>query len=327
LLVAIVQLWLWWAAPEGLGTAAEGLRFVLAQVPAESTDEIIWPIVTGMLAAALPAQLLKGVADSSEIHTVLSGMPHNVTIEMDLALWRLAQHAGAHRRLLRDTPPAELAAQYLRGTLPDIGLAAFLDAYGHRGVAEVDLGVPRWDEDPAPIFAMIANYLRVTDPQQAPDRRFTRAAETAEAALHELVARARRRRPVRGRIAGFLLEARSLAGLREAGKFAGLYRLREMRRQLLLIGADLTGAGRLDQPDDIMFLTVEEVHTAVHQNLDHRDTVASRKAVHRRELRRRTVPVALLSDGTDIGRCRRLPRTAPSRAWRGSARFRPPNHP
>jgi rifampicin phosphotransferase len=93
---------------------------------------------------------------------------------------------------------------------------------------------------------------------------------------------------------------RSLAGLREAGKFAGLYRLREMRRQLLLIGVDLTSTGLLEQPGDIMFLTVDEVHTAVHQSADHRDTVASRKAVHQRELRRKTVPVALLSDGTDI---------------------------
>jgi pyruvate,water dikinase len=219
------------AAPDHLRTAADRLRFVRHLDTADSSDEIIWPIVAGMLAATLPAQLLKGVAGDDEIRTVLGGMPHNVTIEMDLALWRLARGAAGHRRLLLDTPPDELAERYLRGELPDIGLTAFLDTYGHRGAAEVDLGVPRWDEDPAPVFAMIANYLRVTDPEQAPDRRFARAAATAEATLGAIVARARRRRPVRGRIAGFLLRrARSLAGLREAGKFAGLYRLREMRR-------------------------------------------------------------------------------------------------
>ncbi|MEH0939125.1 PEP/pyruvate-binding domain-containing protein [Micromonospora psammae] len=298
---AIERLRLDAAAPEQVRTAADRLRFVRAQEPDESPDDLIWPIVAGMLAAALPAQLLKGIAGPDEIHTVLGGMPHNVTIEMNLALWRLARDAGEHRRLLLDTPPRELAARYRHGTLPDIGLAAFLAAYGHRGAAEVDLGVPRWDEDPAPVFAVLANYLRVTDPRQAPDRRFAQAAATAEATLRELVARARRRRPVRGRIAGFLLRrARSLAGLREAGKFAGLYQLREMRRQLLLIGVDLAGAGLLDQPDDIMFLTLDEVHTAVHEGADHRDTVAERRAVHRRELRRRAVPVALLSDGTDV---------------------------
>ncbi|MFK3979564.1 PEP/pyruvate-binding domain-containing protein [Micromonospora sp. NPDC050397] len=298
---AIERLRLGSAGPDGPATAAERLRFVRDQEAPESVDEIVWPIVTGMLSAALPAQLLKGVADENEIHTVLGGMPYNVTIEMDLALWRLAQGADQHRRLLLDTAPEELAARYLDGTLPEIGLAAFLRRYGHRGAAEVDLGVPRWDEDPAPVFAAIANYLRVTDPQQAPDRRFERAAATAEATLGELVVRARRRRPVRGTIAGFLLRrARSLAGLREAGKFAGLYRLREMRRQLLLVGAELSGAGLLERPDDIMFLTLDEVHDAVQQGTDHRTTVTARRTAHARELRRRSVPVALLSDGTEI---------------------------
>ncbi|MBQ0893515.1 pyruvate, water dikinase [Micromonospora sp. U56] len=289
------------AASADLRTAADRLRFLQARDSGDGADAIMWPIVTGMLAAALPASLLKGVASPDEIHTVLGGMPHNVTIEMNLALWRLAQGAREHRQLLLDTPPDELAARYLRGTLPDVGMDGFLDAYGHRGVAEVDLGVPRWAEDPAPVFAAIANYLRVTDPQQGPDQRFQRAAAEAEAALEELVRRARRRRPVRGTMAGFLLRrARSLAGLREAGKFAGLYPLRETRRQLLLIGADLHGTGLLEQPDDIMFLTLDEVHGAVHRSIDHRVTVASRRAVHRRESRRRAVPVALLSDGTDV---------------------------
>ncbi|MEU6204090.1 PEP/pyruvate-binding domain-containing protein [Micromonospora musae] len=290
------------AAPVELRTAAERLQFVRDQEQnSPGTDDLVWPIIAGMLAATLPAYLLKGVADRAEIDTVLGGMPHNVTIEMDLALWRLAEQARAHRDLLLATEPSELADRYRLGTLPDIGLAAFLDRYGHRAVAEVDLGVPRWAEDPTPVLAMIANYLRVTDPDQAPDRRFARAAVTAEATLDRLVVRARRRRPVRGRIAGFLLRrARSLAGLREAGKFAGLYRLREMRRQLLLIGAELADGGLLARPDDIMFLNLDEAAAAVHQGADHRSTVTARRAVHERELRRRTVPVALLSDGTDL---------------------------
>ncbi|MFC3501595.1 PEP/pyruvate-binding domain-containing protein [Micromonospora krabiensis] len=305
------------AAPAGLTTAADRLRFVRAQDTSASVDAIVWPIVAGMLAAALPPHLLKGVASRDEINIVLGGMPHNVTIEMDLALWGLTTRARDHRDLLLTTPPAELARRYHDGTLPEIGLGAFLDRYGHRAVAEVDLGVPRWAEDPTPVFATIANYLRVTDPEQAPDRRFARAAATAEAALDDLVARARRRRPIRGRLAGFLLRrARSLAGLREAGKFGGLYRLREMRRQLLLIGADLSDHGLLARPDDIMFLTLDEVAAAVDDRVDHRSTVTARRAVHRRELRRRTVPVALLSDGTDLEAVRPTP-SGPAGALRG----------
>jgi pyruvate,water dikinase len=49
-----------------------------------------------------------------------------------------------------------------------------------------------------------------------------------------------------------------------------------------------------------MFLTIAEARAAVEQDADHRDTVTSRKAVHQRELRRPTVPVSILSDGTDV---------------------------
>ena len=108
----------------------------------------------------------------------------------------------------------------------------------------------RWSEDPAPVFAAIAGYLRVTDPEQAPDRRFARAAEEATAKIDELVRRAGRSRPVRARCAGFLLRrSRAVAGLRELPKFAWLYAFAEMRRQLLAAGAELrdtrcAGAGR-----------------------------------------------------------------------------------
>ncbi|MFY1623418.1 PEP/pyruvate-binding domain-containing protein [Micromonospora sp. WMMD735] len=285
------------AAPTHLRTAHERLRFVRDHGDGDggAADDITWPIVAGMLASALPAHLLKGVAAEDEIHAVLRGVPHNVTIEMDLALWALADAARPHRELILDTPPAELAARYQRGALPDIGLSAFLSRYGHRAAAEADVGVPRWAEDPTPVFAAVANYLRLTDPTQAPDRRFAGAAAAAGAALDELAARVRRRRPVRGRIAIFLLRrARRLAGLREAGKFAGLYRLRTVREQLLLIGATLFPAA-----DDVMFLTLDEVEAAL-DGADLTGLVARRRATHRRELRRRVVPVALLSDGTDV---------------------------
>ncbi|WP_245854565.1 PEP/pyruvate-binding domain-containing protein [Micromonospora wenchangensis] len=283
------------ATPPPLRTAHERLRFVRDHGDGGAADDITWPIVAGMLASALPAHLLTGVATEDDVHAVLRGVPHNVTIEMDLALWALASAARPHRDLLLDTPPAELAARYLRGTLPEIGLSTFLSRYGHRAAAEADVGVPRWAEDPTPVFAAVANYLRLADPAQAPDRRFAEATVAAEAALDGLAARVRRRRPVRGRIAVFLLRrARRLAGLRESGKFAGLYRLRAVREQLLLIGATL-----FPTADDVMFLTLDEVEAAL-DGADLTGLVARRRATHRRELRRRVVPVALLSDGTDV---------------------------
>lgn len=283
-------------------TAAELLDLVAGDTVASGRlDAITWPVVSGLVVSAALPPLLTGIASDDEVRTVLGGMPHNVTIEMDLALWQVAQRARPYREIVSNTPPDELAGAYLAGELPDFGLRSFLDTYGIRAAGEVDVGVPRWSEDPTPVFAMLANYLRVTDPEQAPDKRFERAAARAEAMLADLAQRARRKGRVRGRLVGFLLRrARELGGLREAGKFAGLYPLRDRRRRLLLIGAQLQDNRLLERADDVMFLTLPELRTAVERDDDVREVVAGRRSDHLRELRRRAVPVALLSDGTDV---------------------------
>jgi pyruvate,water dikinase len=282
-------------------TVDERIRFAMdvqSSFMRVAVRDMLPPIYASLIARQAAIALLAGVASESEIDETLRGMPHNVTTEMDLALWALAVAAAPHRDLLLHTAPAELAARYRAGTLPDIGLDGFLCTYGHRGAAEVDVGRPRWAEDPTPVFAAIAGYLRVEDPQQAPDRRFALAAADAEAKIDELVERARRGRPVRARLAGFLMRrGRAVGGLRELPKFAWLYALDEMRRQLLAAGAELQERGVLERPDDIMFLDFREALAAAAGGDQHR-LVESKRAVYVHEVARRSVPGVVLSDGT-----------------------------
>ncbi|MFC5834571.1 PEP/pyruvate-binding domain-containing protein [Nonomuraea insulae] len=291
--------------PAGPATAAEQLRWVIedSHRSLKSPDMmgLMGPLITGMIAGMAPSALLDGLATEEELGVVLGGMPHNVTTEMDLTLWRVAVKAREHRDLFLGTPPQELAARHHAGDLPDIGLGGFLDRYGMRAAAEIDVGMPRWADDPAPLFATIANYLRVEDPAQAPDRRFEVAARKAERMIGTLSRRARRTRPVRGLLATFLMRrSRKLTGLREIVKFAWMPSIQGARGQLLLVGADLAGRGLLERAGDIMFLDLFEARAAVHDGADHRELVAERRAMYDRELRRHSVPGALLSDGTDV---------------------------
>lgn len=287
--------------PAGLADAADRIRFAMAVQGAfmgTGMGDMLGPIYAMMACRAAALSLLAGVATESEVDETLRGMPHNVTTEMDLALWRLSADARAYREVLLGTPPAELAARYRAGTLPDLGLEEFLTRYGHRSAAEIDVGVPRWSEDPTPVFAAIANYLRLTDTTQAPDRRFAAAAREAEAKIDELVRRARRTRPARAVGAAFVLRrSRALAGLRELPKFAWLHAFAEMRRQLLAVGEELHGRGLLDRADDIVFLDLREALDAV-AGVDLRALVADRRSEYARETGRRSVPGLLLSDGT-----------------------------
>ena len=41
------------------------------------------------------------------------------------------------------------------------GLQGFLRRFGHRAVAEIDIGMPRWSDDPSHLLGVISNYLRL----------------------------------------------------------------------------------------------------------------------------------------------------------------------
>lgn len=284
----------------------------------QHTEDILATSVNGLIQASLPApalgylllaaarRLLRGITEPRELEAVLRGLPHNVTTIMDLELWHLAVSLGGDpeaRRAFSELKPGELAARYRAGTLPaaaQSGLQAFLSQYGHRAVAEIDLGMPRWSEEPDHIVGMISNYLRVGDPELGPDRQFARAAEHAEARISELVERAGTRSRLRGRLVAFCLHrTRQLAGLRELPKFCVVLVLAEMRRQLAEIGAELAQNGAIGAPGDVFFLDFDELHVGL-RGADLKGIVARRSGLYDVELRRRRIPRLLLSDGTDL---------------------------
>ncbi|UTT70085.1 PEP-utilizing enzyme [Arthrobacter sp. DNA4] len=248
------------------------------------------------------------------LQPVIRGLPNNVTTEMDLELWHLAQaiqEDAESRTALMARDPAALAAAFQAGQLParlDAGLARFLDRYGHRAVGEIDVGLPRWSEEPEHILGILANYLRLDDPALAPDAQFSKAAEDAEAQVDRLVARAAARSRIRGRLVGAALRrARMFAGLRELPKYQLVLGLGEVRRQLLLVGTELEQAGTVEQPDDVFFLDFAEVRQALTRTTagspapapDLKALVAARRQDYALELRRRHIPRVLLSDGTE----------------------------
>jgi rifampicin phosphotransferase len=259
----------------------------------------------GLAANALAGKLLGDLATDDERRVAMRALPHNPTTEMDLALWELAKGGRADQdiaRVLGDTPPERLAEDYRGGSLPpkiQTSLADFLRLYGHRGVAEIDLGLPRWSEDPTYIMGVLANYLRLDDPQAAPDVQFGRATREAEEMVDELTRRAARKGRLRGALVRFLLgRARELSGLREMPKFCIILLMARARELLWTVGEDLAETGRLQSAGDIFFLSVPEAW-AVLAGEDLRLLVRGRRTVYEQEIRRRHVPRLLLSDGTE----------------------------
>ena len=261
-----------------------------------------------LLAAA--GRLLGSDAGRGALQPVLRGLPNNVTTRMDLELWELAAairaDAGAAAAfdgvLVGDSAVPELVRRYRERALPaavQSGLAGFLGRYGHRAVAEIDLGMPRWSDDPGHILGVLANYLQLDDPVQAPDRQFRVAAQEAEAQVERLVAAARERGRLRAALVRAALKrTRMFAGLRELPKYHIVEALAAVRRQLQVIGAELAADGRLTEAEDVFFLDLAEVRQAL-AGEPQRVRVARRRETYERELGRRHIPRVLLSDGTE----------------------------
>ena len=288
--------------------AAQLLRVVerlLLGLPPKILPGVVPVFATALGANAIAGRLLGNLATADERRTVLRGLPHNTTTEMDLALWALAQKMREDpllSRLVRETPPERLARDYRSGTLPPklhTSLAEFLRVYGHRGVAEIDLGLPRWSEEPMYILGVLANYLRLDDPELAPDVQFRRAEREAREMVAELTRRASRRGRLHGALVGFFLSrTRALLGLREMPKFSLVLMLARARALLWPVGEKLARAGRLENAGDIFFISLPEARTAL-AGQDLRPVVRERRAVYDREVQRRHLPRILLSDGTE----------------------------
>ncbi|MBX3001604.1 MAG: hypothetical protein KF893_23985 [Caldilineaceae bacterium] len=289
----------------------------------EQFDYLLYKIVPRMLPRLIPrvavgvAMLNRWLVLTDPIYKankslpnpleITRGLPHNVTTEMDLVLWTVAtviRQDAAVAAAFANGDPSTLAADYNAGELPYVAqaaIAAFLDRYGARGLAEIDLGRPRWRENPRQVIQMIQNYLHIEDPNQAPDVIFGRGSVAAQQTIDAYVAAAEKLPNGRWRakmIRWTAQRVRALAGLRESPKFFVIRMMGIVRQAFLKTGADLVAQGILDQPDDLFFLYVNELkRLAAGEDGNWRQLVAQRRVDYGREMRRRQIPRLLLSDG------------------------------
>ncbi|HEY7623959.1 MAG TPA: PEP/pyruvate-binding domain-containing protein [Candidatus Limnocylindria bacterium] len=288
--------------PQDPAARLDAFERLILTFPPRLFPRIVGLVAPGFLAYALAGRILGNRARPGDLQTVLRGLAHNPTTEMDLALWHIAKSArddAASRDLLTSRSAAELSALYRAGKLPPLlqrAMTAFLEQYGHRAIAEIDLGVKRWSEDPAHLLGAIANYLRLKDDAVAPDVQFERGAREAEAMIRTLASRVHGPQRL---VLRFLLDrVRRLGGLREQPKFQ-IIRVFAVGHDLIAgVGEHLAGHGRIETADDAFFLNLPELRRAV-AGEDLRETVRLARASYDRELGRRHIPRVLLSDGTD----------------------------
>jgi rifampicin phosphotransferase len=255
----------------------------------EETLPGVWPrlivqllplVIPGVAARFLVEGLLRRwLNDPGALQPVLRSLPHNPTMEMDLALWHVSRVLKAEGA----EPSADHPA-----------VRAFLAKYGDRGVREIDVGMPRWREGPGHVLNVLRTYLAHGE-EADPQRQFRQGEEAAERACRELVERVRRGKGwLRARLLKFLLRrVRALAGRREYPKFLVVRVIAAVRGAIARAGAALAAAGRLGRPGDVFFLDLADLDSSA----DLRALAGRNRADYERELGRRVIPRVMTSAG------------------------------
>src|SRR5205823_6083650 len=99
--------------------ALERVEWLAAQVPPRVMARVLPPAAAGIFSLALARRLARRAGVERDAMAVTGGLPHNVTTEMNLELWTLAQRLrqGGFQQLLEQEPASELAASYLADRL------------------------------------------------------------------------------------------------------------------------------------------------------------------------------------------------------------------
>ena len=259
------------AAPAGLDRLRSA-RHVLTTVFMEGA----WKLPPFIAGGIVGHHLLKRWAPAGhaeDVAAVARGLSHNVTTEMDLRVGDLADAARGHPELVAELTRSdasaderlERAAGLPGGDAFGSAFAAFLDDYGMRGPAEIDIARPRWRDDAASLLGMVtrtsctsraAATARITPPSPGPGTRPSPGWRAPPAAGPGAGCVGRWWRAWRVRRA-------SCQALREHPKFLLVQTLERVRPILLAAGASLVRAGRLEHADDVWWLTFPELEAAL----------------------------------------------------------------
>ena len=195
--------------------------------------------------------------------SLVSGLSGLVEVECAVALWDLAQSARsvpAVAEALAGEPSLALARiVQVQDAAPWLEqFRAFLDSFGHRAIEEVEIGRPRWREQPEYPLSVIASYLRCApeaSPRAVAERRGSERRIVEQRILKRLRFRPLRKFLFRGVLD--IAQKASLAGENTKSAIRRIFWI--MRVAALELGRRLAVAGRIPKAEDIFFLELAEI--------------------------------------------------------------------
>jgi pyruvate,water dikinase len=202
---------------------------------------------------------------------LMIGIKGNKTTEAALELFKLSKMPHSVREIFERSDVSrfeELETELVK--CPDgpdylARVNKFLDAYGHRGMKDLDMGYPSWGEDRSYVYQMIKSYLQFGPDDIDPVSQFELSVARRQQLIQEGKERlsvnpADRILPVRRWLFQKMADTiHDCLPLRENEKFYGIRCFPGSRRIVLEIGRRYCEKGLLKDRQDIFHLTVGEI--------------------------------------------------------------------
>ncbi|HDZ89534.1 MAG TPA: hypothetical protein ENH37_02535 [Deltaproteobacteria bacterium] len=194
---------------------------------------------------------------TAEVDKIDRGLPYNVTIDMSCRIYELMS--------LLDEKEFEslekLQEKIAKRALPEEFMKKwdeFMELYGFRGPREVDIKTPRYHDDPGIVLLQMQGYCGL-DRENSPKALLQRQAADREKAYKSLTAKVKNKKELEKQY-NILL---NLGGYREIHKYYMVYAGEKIRRKALQVADELVRKNRIDDLNDVFYLTVEELQRAI----------------------------------------------------------------
>lgn len=268
----------------------------------------IQAIMAGMEASWwLNERLQEWLGEKNAADTLTRSVPHNVTSEMGLALLDVADVIRPHPEVVaflqrvEDEGFLEELPTLAGGREARDAIQTWLDAYGMRGVGEIDITRPRWSERPTTIVPTILGHIKNFEPG-AGKRRFEQGRQEARQKEKELLERLRvlsggKEKAEKTR--QMIDRVRTFAGYREYPKYGWISCYFVYKQALLEEAERLVHANVLREAEDIFYLTFQEFHDVVRTSEVEDDLIRRRKEAFT-SYQTLTPPRVLTSEGEVI---------------------------
>jgi pyruvate,water dikinase len=252
----------------------------------------------------LNEQLQTWLGETNAADTLTQSVPNNVTSEMGLALLDVADVIRPHPEVvafLQDVEDEDLLDELPKldgGQEARDAIRAYLDLYGMRCVGEIDITRPRWSERPATLVPVILGNIKTFEPGEG-KRRFEQGRQEAWDKEAELLQRVRALPDGAGKAEEakrMIDRVRTFIGYREYPKYGMISRYFVYKQALRAEAERLVQAHVLPEPEDIFYLTFQELHDIVRTKDVDVERIRRRKDAFR-SFQALTPPRVLTSDG------------------------------